>query len=117
MAFGDLTQALAPAAVLFDSGTVQYQRLAADVLTCKTSAPHAGAHPFDDKAAFEFGDGADDDDDGAAQWATYFSINSRSTTVISRPCAAVVDLKALWRSVGILIFTRFIPPIPSFVLI
>src|ERR1035437_2358575 len=67
MAFCDLSQALAPAAVLFDSGTVQYQRLTADVLTFEPGAPHAGAHPFDDQAALEFGDGADDHDDGPAQ--------------------------------------------------
>ena len=69
MAFGDLSKALAPLTVLLDSGTVQYQRLAADVLTFETSAPHAGAHPFDDQAAFKLGDGADDHDDGAAQRA------------------------------------------------
>ena len=32
-------------------------------------APHAGADPLDDQVAFEFGDGADDDHDGAAQRA------------------------------------------------
>src|ERR1019366_2294067 len=41
--------------------------------------------------------------------ATYFSMNSRSTSVISRPCAAVVDLKLRGSSVGVLIFKRFFP--------
>ncbi len=53
MAPGDLSQALATLTVLQDSGTIQYQRLAADVLTVETSAPHAGAHPFDDQAALK----------------------------------------------------------------
>jgi hypothetical protein len=58
MAFGDLSDALALAAVLLDSGTVQYQLLAADALTVQASAPHTGAHPFDNEAAFKFGDSA-----------------------------------------------------------
>ena len=37
------------------------------MLAFKTGAPHAGAHPLDDEAAFKFGDGADDDYDGPAQ--------------------------------------------------
>ena len=31
-------------------------------------AAHAGAHAFDDEVAFEFRNGADDHDDGPAQW-------------------------------------------------
>src|ERR1035437_367594 len=69
MTFGDLAQTLALAAVLLDSGTVQYQRLTADVLTFEPGAPHAGAHPFDDQTAFKLSDGADDHDDGTAQRA------------------------------------------------
>src|ERR1035437_5069198 len=69
MAFGDLSKALATLTVLFDSGTVQYQRLTADVLTFEPGAPHARAHPFDDQTAFELSDGADDHDDSPAQRA------------------------------------------------
>ena len=36
----------------------------------KARAPHAGAHSLDDQVAFEFGDGADDHDESAAQRAT-----------------------------------------------
>jgi hypothetical protein len=66
MAPGDLSKTLATLTVLLDGGTVQYQRSAADVLTFQPGAPHPGAHPFNDQAALEFGDGADDDHDGAA---------------------------------------------------
>src|ERR1019366_2872127 len=69
VAFCDLSQALAPTAVLFDSGTVQNQWLAADVLTFEAGSPHAGADPFDDQAALEFSDRADDHDDSPAQRA------------------------------------------------
>ena len=31
-------------------------------------APHAGAHSFDDQAAFQLSDGADDDNNRPAQW-------------------------------------------------
>ena len=64
---GDLADALPLAAVALDGGTVKYQRLAADLLTFETGAPHTGAHPLDDQAAFEFRDGADDHNDGPTQ--------------------------------------------------
>jgi hypothetical protein len=66
---GDLADALAIQPVLLDSGVVQFQRLAADVLTFQASAPHAATHPLNDQAAFEFSDSADDGYDGAAQRA------------------------------------------------
>ena len=57
------------AAVALDGGIVQHERAAADVLAFEAGAPHAGADPLDYQVAFEFGDGADDDDDGATQRA------------------------------------------------
>ena len=80
-------------AVLLDSGTVQYQRLAADVLTFETSAPHAGAHPFDDQAAFEFGDGADDDDDGAAQRAAGVDVFPEADVLDAYPIQLVQHIE------------------------
>ena len=74
MSFGDFSDALALAAVALDSSTIQYQWIAADVLALEPGAPHAGAHPLDDQVAFQFGDGADDDHDGAAQRATGIDI-------------------------------------------
>jgi hypothetical protein len=62
MLFGDLSQTLATLTVLLDGEVVQYQRSPADPLTFETSTPHAGAHPFDDQAAFQLGDRADDYD-------------------------------------------------------
>ena len=67
MALGDLEDALALAAVLLESGMVQYQGITADVLTFEAGAPHSGAHPFDDQIAFEFSDGADDDVSAAGE--------------------------------------------------
>src|SRR6478609_10908625 len=69
MSFGDLSDALATLPVLLDGEVVQHQWSSSDALAFETCAPHAGAHPFNDQAAFEFGDSADDDDDGAAQRA------------------------------------------------
>ena len=69
MAFGDLPDALSLTAILWDSFMVQLQWLTADVLAFEPGAPHAGAHPFDDQATFEFRDGPDDDYDGPAQRA------------------------------------------------
>ena len=67
MGFGDLAQALAILAVSLDGGMVELQRITADVLAFEASAPHAGAHPFDDEVALKLSDGADDDHDGPAQ--------------------------------------------------
>ena len=69
VAFRDLSDALAPLAVLLDRSVVQDQWIAADVPAFEPRAPHAGTHSFDDQRAFEFSDGADDHDDGPAQWA------------------------------------------------
>ena len=41
--------------------------MVADVPAFEASAPHAGAHPFDDEVALKLCDGADDDHDGSAQ--------------------------------------------------
>ena len=61
MALGNLAKALALAAVSLDGGTVQFERIAADVAAFKAGAPHAGAYPFDNQVALQLGDGADDD--------------------------------------------------------
>ena len=70
MAFGDLSKALATLTVLLDGEVVQYQWSSADALAFQACAPHAGTYPLDDQAAFEFGDGADDHDESAAQRAS-----------------------------------------------
>jgi len=65
--FCDLAQALAILKVFLDSCVIEYQWVAADVLAFEACAPHSGAHAFHYKVAFEFGDGADDDNDSPSQ--------------------------------------------------
>src|ERR1035437_313590 len=93
MAFGDLAQTQALAAVLLDSGTVQYQRLAADVLTLQTSAPHAGAHPFDDQTAFKLSDGADDHDDGPTQRAAGIEVFPEADVLDADPIQLIQHIE------------------------
>jgi hypothetical protein len=100
MAPGDLSDALALAAVLLDGGTVQYQRLAADVLPFETSAPHAGADPLDDQAALEFGDGADDHDKSAAQRAAGVEIFPEADVLNPDPIQLVQDIKEMLHRSG-----------------
>ena len=69
VSLGDLAQAVAVLAIAKDGLAIEIERPAADVTAFEAGAPHAGAHPLDDQVAFEFGDGADDDHDGAAQRA------------------------------------------------
>src|ERR1039458_9237212 len=70
LALRQLTQALTVLPVAEDGGSIQDQGLPPDMPAFELGPPHAGAHPLDDQAAFEFGDGADDDHDGPAQGAT-----------------------------------------------
>jgi hypothetical protein len=52
----------------------------------KAGAPHAGAHPLDDQVALELGDGADDDDQGAPQWAAGVDLLAE-TDELDRSCS------------------------------
>ena len=52
-----------------NSSVMQHEGIAADMRSFETGAPHVGAHSLDDEAPFQLSDGADDDDDGAAQRA------------------------------------------------
>ena len=63
---------------------VQFQRFASDVLPLQPGAPRAGAHSLDNQVAFEFGNSADDDDDGSAQ---------RSASIDIFPEADVLDVE------------------------
>ncbi len=53
---GDLAEAVSALTIDKDSFAVQQQRFSSDLTAFEAGAPHAGAHPLDDQAAFEFGD-------------------------------------------------------------
>jgi hypothetical protein len=93
MAFGDLSDALATLTVLLDGGDVQDQRSSTDSLAVEAGAPHAGADPLNDEIAFEFGDSADDDDDGAAQRAAGVDLFSEAGELDSDPIEFVKHLE------------------------
>ena len=97
MALGDLAKALSTAAVLLDSGMVQYQRIAADVLTFEAGAPHAGADPLNDQATFEFGDGADDHNDGSAQRATCVDVFPEADVLDPQPVQFIKHIQKVLR--------------------
>jgi hypothetical protein len=67
-----------------DGEVIQDQRISTDMLAFEPCAPHAGAHPLDDQAAFQLGDGTDDDHDGPAQ---------RAASIDIFPEADVLDLE------------------------
>ena len=100
MAFGDLPQALPTLAVLLDSDTIQYQWSPADALAFETSAPHAGAHSFDDQAAFKLGDSADDHDDGASQRAAGVDIFPEADIFDSCPIQLVEHIEEVLYRTG-----------------
>ena len=49
-----LPQAVAAAAIAEDGIAIEFKRPAPDVAAFETGAPHAGAHPLDDKVALQF---------------------------------------------------------------
>ena len=65
----DLAEAASAPAITLDSFPVEIERLPADVAAFELGPAHAGPDPLDDQVAFEFGDGPDDDHDGATQRA------------------------------------------------
>ena len=67
MEFGEFAQAESAVTIPKNRLAIDLERLAADVPAFELGAPHAGADTFDDQVAFEFGDRADDHDDGSAQ--------------------------------------------------
>jgi hypothetical protein len=67
MGLRQLPQALTLLPFSQDGDSIEDQGLPSDVSTFELGPPHAGAHPLDDQAAFEFGDCADDYDDRPAQ--------------------------------------------------
>ena len=93
MGFGDLAQALAILAVSLDGGMVELQRITADVLAFEASAPHAGAHPFDDEVALKLSDGADDDHDGPAQRATSVDLFAETDELDAYPVQVVKHIE------------------------
>ena len=97
---GDLTDALALAAIALDGGVVELQRLASDVLALKPGAPHAGAHPFDDQVAFQFCDGADDDHDSPAQRAGGVDIFPEADELDLEPVEIVENIEEVLHRPG-----------------
>jgi hypothetical protein len=69
MRLGDLTQALAPSALLENSNPIDIEWPPADMPAFQPGAAHACPHLLDDEIPFEFCDGADDDHDGSPERA------------------------------------------------
>jgi hypothetical protein len=100
MAPCDLAKALAALTVLLDGQVVQHQWSSADSLAVESGAPHAGADSFDDQAAFEFGDGADDNHDGAAQGAAGVDIFPEADVLDPDSIQLVQDIKEMLHRPG-----------------
>ena len=64
-----LSQTSTLAAIPQDADAIEVEWFAANVAAFQLGAAHASAQPLDDEVAFEFRNGADDHDDGPAQWA------------------------------------------------
>jgi len=71
-----------------------------DHVTFEPCAPHAGAHPFDDQVAFEFGDGADDHHNGAAQRAARVDLLTEADELDVQSIELVEHLQEVPRRAG-----------------
>jgi hypothetical protein len=69
MRLGDLTQTLAPSALLKNSNAIDIEWPPADMPSLEPCSAHSCPHPFDDEIPFEFCDGADDDHDSPPERA------------------------------------------------
>ena len=62
-----LAEALSLSSIPQDADAIKVEWLTSYVPAFQLGAAHAGAHAFDDKAAFQLCDASDDDDDGPTQ--------------------------------------------------
>jgi hypothetical protein len=67
MDLGQLTQAEAMGSIPEQGLMIEVESWPPDMLAFELGSPHAGPDALYYKVAFELGNGADDDDDGAAQ--------------------------------------------------
>src|SRR5258707_7529554 len=74
MRLGDLTQALAPSALLENGNPIDIECPSANMPSLQPGAAHACPHPLDDEIALEFGDCPDYDHDGPAERAAGIKI-------------------------------------------
>src|ERR1019366_1735024 len=66
VALRQLTQTLTVLPVPEDGGSIEHQSFPSDVPSFELGPPHAGAHSFDDQAALQLRDCADDDNNRPA---------------------------------------------------
>ena len=66
-------------------GAVDIERPAPNMTPFQASAPHARAHPLNNKVAFEFGDGPDDDNDGPSERATSVDVFPEADELDAEP--------------------------------
>ena len=74
--------------------TVVIQRRPAKPLTLELGAAHASTDPLNDQRSFQLGDGADDDDDRAAQRAAGIELLAEADELDVQPTAATWQSRA-----------------------
>ena len=100
MRLGHLCQAHAAGTVTEQGRPVDFQWGAADAPAFQLGTPHAGPDPFDNKVAFQFGDGTDDDDHGAAQRAAAIDVLAEADELDVQPVELVEHVKQVTDRAG-----------------
>ncbi len=90
---GDLAEAQAALTITADGSVVEFERPAPDGTPFQPGSAHAGLDPFDDQAALELRDGADDDDQSAAQRSAGIDVLAEADELDVQPVQLVKDLE------------------------
>ena len=94
--FRQLAKAWPVPAITEDGFAVQIEHRATNVPAFRPCPPHAAADALDDQAAFQYGDGANDDHDGAAQRPTGVDLLAEADELDASVIQLVQDLEKVF---------------------
>jgi len=93
--FGEFGQAESPGSVLQYGMAIDREGSTTDPSSFELGSPHAGTYPLNNKVALQFGDGADDDDQGAAQRAAAVDVLAEGDELDLEMIQLVEDLQEM----------------------
>src|SRR5580658_3717733 len=91
---------MSPFPVAKDGGAIVIERPASDMPSLQPGAAHAGTNPLDDQVSLEFSDGADDNDDGAAQRAARVYLFAEADELNLEPVEFIENLEEVFDRPG-----------------
>lgn len=96
----DRSQAVAVLPIAQDGFAVEIERRPSDATSFEARPAHAAADALDDEGPFQLGDRADDDGDGAAQWAAGVEVLAEADELDAEAIHLVEDFEQVPRRPG-----------------